>query len=404
MGRGRVLISGGGIAGLTLGILLKQKGWEPVVVERDTALSAKGYMMDFFRAGWDVAAHMGLVEALRAVRYPINALEFVDATGRVYISVPIDRVRRALDDKYVYLTRSDLVRILYTRARQSSVEVRFGMAIAALEDRGPDLQVAFADGSHDTFALVFGADGIHSRVRELVFGTEDRFAHFLGYYAAAFHLADHGYMIGHSIKLYEEPDRIVFVYPLGDGLLTATYIFRHPDVGMIRAEQKHSLVEHQYSSAGWIAERALRDHPSSEPIYFDSMTQIIMPTWHRGRIALLGDACGCLTLAAGQGANMAMAGAYILANELERQAGNHGTAFAAYEAFMKPRVTKRQRDAAALSRLFVPTQHSWPSLRRAVTRFLLSGLAVRYALRYFGSQSFLPAIADKRTGRGPTLG
>jgi 2-polyprenyl-6-methoxyphenol hydroxylase-like FAD-dependent oxidoreductase len=354
-------------------------------------------MMDFFGAGWDVAARMGLVDALRAIRYPIDALEFVDATGRVRISVPTDRIRRALDDKYVYLTRSDLVRILYDQARQSSVEVRFGTTIDALEDQGSDVRVTFADGSHDTFALIFGADGIHSRVRELVFGTESRFAHFLGYYVAAFSFADHGYMIGRSMKVYEEPDRIMSVYPLGDGLLVATYIFRQPDAGTIRAD-KFSLVKRQYSGAAWIAERVLCDHPSCEPIYFDSTTQIVMPTWHTGRIALIGDACGCLTLAAGQGANMAMAGAYILANELEQQADNHGAAFAAYEGFMKPHVTKRQRDAAIISRLFVPTQRSRPALRRAMTRLMLSRVVVRYALRYFGSQSFL---VGKRTGRNP---
>jgi 2-polyprenyl-6-methoxyphenol hydroxylase-like FAD-dependent oxidoreductase len=202
-------------------------------------------------------------------------------------------------------------------------------------------------------------------------------------------------MIGQSIKLYEEPERIVFAYPLGNGLFVATYIFRYPDVGVIPADQRLSLVERQYSGAGWIAERVLRDHQSREPVYFDSTTQIVMPTWHTGRVALLGDASGCLTLVAGQGANMAMAGAYVLANELDRHANDHTAAFAAYEAFIKPYVTKRQRDAAALARLFVPTQRSWPALRRAVTRLILSRLFVRYVLRYFGSRSFL---VGKRVG------
>jgi 2-polyprenyl-6-methoxyphenol hydroxylase-like FAD-dependent oxidoreductase len=108
------------------------------------------------------------------------------------LGLSIDRVRCALDGKYVYLTRSDLVRILYERARLSSVGVRFGMAIDALEDQGSDVRVAFTDGSYDTFALIFGADRIHSRVRELVFGTENRFKRLLGYHVAAFQLADHG--------------------------------------------------------------------------------------------------------------------------------------------------------------------------------------------------------------------
>ena len=88
----RVLISGGGIAGLTLGILLRVKGWEPLLIERDPALRTEGYMIDFFGTGWDVAERIGIVDELRAVKYPIDYLEFVDHTGKPYVSAPISRV------------------------------------------------------------------------------------------------------------------------------------------------------------------------------------------------------------------------------------------------------------------------------------------------------------------------
>ena len=89
---GRILISGAGIAGLTLAVLLKEQGHDPLVVECDDALPTEGYMMDFFGTGWDVAERMGLTDALRALRYPIDALQFVDARGDAYASVPISRV------------------------------------------------------------------------------------------------------------------------------------------------------------------------------------------------------------------------------------------------------------------------------------------------------------------------
>ena len=74
----RILISGGGIAGLTLAIELKRHGFDPLVIEREPGLRREGYMMDFFGTGWDVAERMGLTQALRNVRYPIDTLEFVD--------------------------------------------------------------------------------------------------------------------------------------------------------------------------------------------------------------------------------------------------------------------------------------------------------------------------------------
>ena len=76
-----ILISGAGIAGLTLAVLLKEQGYEPLVVERNKALRSEGYMMDFFGSGWDVAERMGLVPELRAIRYPIDSLQFVDTHG-----------------------------------------------------------------------------------------------------------------------------------------------------------------------------------------------------------------------------------------------------------------------------------------------------------------------------------
>ena len=132
----RILISGGGIAGLTLAIELKRAGLQPLVIEREPGPRAEGYMMDFFGSGWDVAERMGLVEALRAVRYPIDELEFVDASGKAYVRMPITRLRHALDNKYVYLRRPDLERILAERAREVGVEIRYGCSIGSIEDRG----------------------------------------------------------------------------------------------------------------------------------------------------------------------------------------------------------------------------------------------------------------------------
>jgi 2-polyprenyl-6-methoxyphenol hydroxylase-like FAD-dependent oxidoreductase len=91
-----VPISGAGIAGLTPGILLKEKGWEPTIVERDAATRTDGYIIDFAGTGWDVAERMGLVEELRKVTYPIDAFAYVDENGDPYLALSIARVRSAL--------------------------------------------------------------------------------------------------------------------------------------------------------------------------------------------------------------------------------------------------------------------------------------------------------------------
>ena len=302
----RILISGGGIAGLTLAIELKRHGFDPLVIEREPGLRREGYMMDFFGTGWDVAERMGLTQALRNVRYPIDTLELVDGAGTPYIRMPIERMRHALDDKYVYLRRQDFERILAERGRKEGVAARYGCSLDALDDMDGAVKARFTDGSAETFAMVVGADGVHSKVRELIFGPEAQFAHFLGLYVAGFHAPSEGFSIGRTVKLYEETDRVAFLYPLDERRLDATYVFRQTEVHVPHAERLAYLRVH-YHGAGWITQDVLNAYAGDDPIFFDSVTQIVMPQWYKGRVALIGDACGCLTLLAGQGSHMAMA-------------------------------------------------------------------------------------------------
>jgi 2-polyprenyl-6-methoxyphenol hydroxylase-like FAD-dependent oxidoreductase len=385
MGRNRVLISGAGIAGLTLAIELKQNGFEPLVIERETAAPESGYMMDFFGTGWDVASRMGLIERLDAIHYPIDTLEFVDDAGNPWLNVPIGRIRAALANQYVYLRRQDLAAILAARASELGVEIRYGTSLHALRQRPDSVHVTFVGGATDDFDLVVGADGVHSRVRTLAFGPERQYSRYLGLQVGALHAPQNGYAIGRAAKLYEEAGRAAWLYPLDSDRMDATFIVRRdqPEAG----ESIHFL-RAQYRGAGWIAEDVLNAHPPDAPLYLDSACQIVMPQWHRGRVALIGDACGCLTLVAGQGSHMAMAGGYVLARELARHA-DHRDAFAAYQAALKPHVDRKQREAARFAAVLVPTQRSHPWLRRLALRMLLSESGLRLAMGVFGARSVL---------------
>ncbi|HSB02674.1 MAG TPA: hypothetical protein VLE49_18630, partial [Anaerolineales bacterium] len=104
----------------------------------------------------------------------------------------------------------------------------------------------------------------------------------------------------------------------------------------------------------WIVPRVLQEMETAPDWYFDSVSQIDLDLWYQSRVALVGDACQCLTLLAGQGASMAMAGAYLLAEELNRANGDYRTAFPAYQQKMKPEIDTRQKQARKLAKSFVP--------------------------------------------------
>jgi 2-polyprenyl-6-methoxyphenol hydroxylase-like FAD-dependent oxidoreductase len=385
-----VLISGGGIAGLTLGVLLKEKGWEPTIIERDPAMRTEAYVIDFFSTGWEVAERMGLIGEIRKIVYPIDSLRFVDRGGKPFVSLQVASVRDAFKGKYAYLQRSDLERILYRRAQSAGVAVRFGTTISSLADNSAEVAATFNDGSKVCYALVFGADGVHSRVRELVFGPEAQFGRFLGYYVAAFHIKGHRYDVGTSLNMYmEEPDRAVWTYSLGEDDLTAMFVFRHEDIGYVPPAERLKLLGDIFRGAGWIGEKLLADLRTTEPIFLDSATQIVMPSWSKGHVALLGDASACLTLLAGQGSHLAMAEAFVIANELELHGGDHDAAFSAYEKALKSATLKKQREAVRISKFFLPTKRSIMPLRRLVERLFFSKLFIGYGLKFFGTENVL---------------
>jgi 2-polyprenyl-6-methoxyphenol hydroxylase-like FAD-dependent oxidoreductase len=390
MNRKRVLISGAGIAGLTFAIQLKRHGFEPVVIERDSALRTEGYMMDFFGTGWDVAARMGLTERLRAIHYPIDALAFVKADGKPYYHVPVQRIRDALDGKYIYLRRPDLERVLAERARELGVEIRYATSLHKLHSLRDYVHATFADGRVDDFDLVVGADGVHSCVRSLAFGADQPFMRFLGLYVAAVHLTGGSDRLERMCKVYEEPERSSFFYPLDGTRMDATYVFRHDEVEVLPGQALRFL-RSQFRGGGWISDDVLREYPSAEPVYFDPAMMVVMPRWHRGRVALIGDACGALTLLSGQGSHMAMAGAYVLAEQLAKH-DDHRAAFTAYEQTIKPQVERKQKESAAFANMFVPGKASHMWLRRLAIRAMFSSLGLPLMMRAFGARSsVLPA-------------
>jgi 2-polyprenyl-6-methoxyphenol hydroxylase-like FAD-dependent oxidoreductase len=309
-------------------------------------------MIDLYGSGFIVAEKMGLLDQLLERRYAIPNLDFVDRRGRVQATYKINKFRELLKYRHFNFMRGDLEDVLH-RCVQNEVPIRFQCSITGLQQQADQVEVVLSDGTHQSYDLVIGADGIHSNIRELAWGPEDQFSHFLGYYVACSvlnnFLADEDTFYTHL-----EPSRQASVYPPRNNQLATFMIFRSEKLGPLTHDQRLNLLDQVFQSVGWIVPELLPRLREAPAIYFDPVTQIKLDGWYKNRVALVGDACQCLTLLAGQGASMAMAGAYILASELKKAEGDNRVAFQAYQDHMMPEVRERQQKAEKLAGSFVP--------------------------------------------------
>lgn len=370
----RILISGGGIAGLTLGYFLARFGHEPLVVDQATSPDVgRPYMIDFFGAGWDVADRMGLLAALESVHQPIPQLAFLDATGHQHTALPYALVRRRLfRDRHFNIMRDDLQRVLYDHVRER-VPVRFATSVTAVEEHDEGADVQLSDGTTERVALVVGADGVHSRVRELVFGGEPRFVNPLGYMAAAY-VVDASTVPELSRGAFytlAAPNRLATIFPLRDGRLATFFLHRvAPDTEASPERAGCRSLTEAFADFSWVIPKLLDACGRATAVYSAPVVQVEMPRWRSGAVVLIGDACHCLSVLAGRGASVAMGGAYLLAAELRFTPGVR-TALARYQWRLEPSIARHQASAIRMARWVVPSSKTRLAVRDKLLHAML---------------------------------
>ncbi|MFD6415923.1 FAD-dependent monooxygenase [Streptomyces sp. NPDC060194] len=340
MGAPSVLISGASIAGPALAYWLDAYGWRTTVVERFGELREEGQNIDVRGAGREVARRMGIEEEIRKASTGERGTEFVRADG-----ARLARFAAGTSDSdgataELEILRGQLSRILVERTRPRTRYV-FGDRIIALDDHGDAVTVTFASGARQVHDVVVLAEGLRSRTRGLVFPDVDP-VHELDFYVAYLTIPRvagdtdlwrwHSAGRGRSVTL--RPDNV--------GTVRATLGFLSDVRGLdeLDREAQVTILRRTFADVGWEASRVLAALGRA-PLYFDAVGQARLPSWSRGRVALVGDAAYCASPISGMGTSLALAGAYVLAGEL---AGHpHRTAFARYERVMRPYVEQAQK-------------------------------------------------------------
>ena len=340
----RIIINGAGIAGPTLAYWLRKAGHEVLLVESAPQLRSGGYVIDFGLVGYDVAEKMGLIPRIRELGYQVKEMRFVDRHGRKRGGISTDVIRRLLHGRYTSLRRSDLAATIYG-ALDGAVETIFGDSVARIEEEGRCVRVSFDHAPPREVDLVIGADGLHSRVRQLAFGPDAGVEVSLGYHVAAFEVE--GYRPRDELVYlgYGVPGRQIFRFSMRDDKTLFLFVFRdeYLTTGSPTSEQERkAALAHVFADVGWECPEILAALAGVRDFYFDRVSQIRLDRWTKGRTALVGDAAACVSLLAGEGAGLAMAEAYVLAGELRNCGGDHGAAFARYQERLMPFLRRKQ--------------------------------------------------------------
>jgi 2-polyprenyl-6-methoxyphenol hydroxylase-like FAD-dependent oxidoreductase len=368
----RIAINGTGIAGPTLAYWLRKSGHEVLLIEESPQLRSGGYVIDFWGIGYDIAEKMGLLPRIRELGYQVRQVRFVDRDGHKSGGFSADVLGRMTNGRFTSLRRSDLAATIYG-ALDSKVETIFGDSVATIKDEGNCVRVSFEHAALREVDLVIGADGLHSRVRQLVFGPDAGFEVSLGYHVAAFEVEgyrprDELVYISHGVpgrqisRFSMRNDKTLFLFVFRDEYLT--------DETPSSEQECKSLLSSVFADVGWEGPRILTAMEHVSDVYFDRVSQIRMDHWTKGRTALIGDAAACVSLLAGEGTGLAMAEAYVLAGELQDCGGDHIAAFTGYQERMMPFLKRKQESAAKFASSFAPKSAFGITVRNFVSRLL----------------------------------
>lgn len=355
----RIAINGAGIAGPALAWWLQKYSHEPIIFEKAQERRRGGYIIDFWGKGYDIAQRMGIIPELKKRGYIVNHLKIINHRGRELAALDLSNLSNLLQDQYLSISRDDFSEVLIELC--DKIDIRYGISIEEVVDNGTFAQVKLSDGSVEKFDLVIGADGLHSNIRNLVFGNDQNFERYLGIYVAAYTIDDFTLPENLTYFLYSKNNKQVGSFALRGGKSLFYFIFRPNsaqkdflEANLTNQDILKQFLVDEFHDMGWQVPKITAQIQKAPDFYFDRVSQIEIPHWSHGRIGLIGDAAACISLLGGEGIGLALIEAYVLAGEIHTSENDISHALEHYEEKLYNFLKQKQKNARQSLSFFAP--------------------------------------------------
>ena len=330
----KVLIVGAGMGGLALAAYLHTDGHDVTVIEKKKDGKQRGFVLGLWSNGLHTLAPFDVLDRIRQESMLLSQEFIRDKTGALLARIDYNQFTEQYGEVYL-LPHTALHAILRTLV--TDVPIYFETTISTLEEQPQGVLVTYGDGTRHTYDLVIGADGIHSQVRQILFDDEG-----FSYSGLSLWLS---MLPPLGKKMPTEPNDLfgegeyVGIFPTKSKQTGVLFLAKMPDEVSDLPEQRIPYLRERFADFGWIVPDILQALHDPRAIFYDTVDQVSLETWHKGRVVLLGDAAHAVSPTAALGGAMALEDAHVLTEELRyADAAHYEQALAQYEQRRRPRV------------------------------------------------------------------
>lgn len=360
----KILIVGGGVAGTALaGFLSKTKKHDVTIIDSAPAWGDIGYVIALWGNGRKILKKIGIEDEIYKKSYEVPWNVFEDQSGNVLAGIYFKAFSKY--GETIITTRTTLHNALVGAIHENTT-VNFNTTITAIEDLQQTTLVTFNDGRTEEYDLVVGADGIHSKVRELYFGKE-----YLKYY---------GWNIWVFWSPLESHTKGIIV-SAGKGCLYGLYPTQDKCVVTLAVDEtlgsfgdvetrKERLLD-MFKDFKTPISTQIKNIDSFEEIFRDRLAYVDMDDWYKNRVVLVGDAQHATSPVTGMGASLALEDAYVLAQEISKvESTNVAEALLGYEKRRRKRLRDFRTNVHIVEEMIMTKSSTVSALRKILLKLI----------------------------------